>query len=74
MLVTKIEGDFMKKAVGITTFTCEDGDLIKQAIYESIGSGEGKSVRARSAGRNDSGELIAEFYISWSFKAKLKSG
>jgi hypothetical protein len=39
MLVTKVEGDFVKKATGITIFTCEDGELLKQAIFGTIGSG-----------------------------------
>jgi hypothetical protein len=70
MLVTKIEGDFLKKATGVTTFTCEDGALIKLAIADSKISGQPRSVKAKSSGRNDAGEIIAEFFISWSFKAK----
>jgi hypothetical protein len=70
MLVTAIEGSFLKKATGITTFTCEDGPLIRQAIADAITSGEGRQVKARSTGRNADGNEVAEFYITWSFKAK----
>ena len=70
MLVTKVEGDFVKKATGITIFTCEDGELLKQAIFGTIGSGEARTVRAKSTGRNESGEIVAEFHITWSFKVK----
>lgn len=72
MLVLKIKGDFNKKAVGRTSFTCEDGQLIKQTIEEAIFSGEGKIITAKSYGRNAANEIVAEFDITWSFKAKNK--
>lgn len=70
MLVSKVEGSFLKKAVGRTLFTCEDGQLIKQTIEDAIISNEGKIVTARSYGRNKDGEIVAEFAITWSFKVK----
>lgn len=73
MLVIKVEGDFMKKAVGITTFTCEEGDRIKETIAESIRSGQGQAIRVRSTGRNKGGETVAEFFINWSFKVRARS-
>lgn len=70
MLVLKVEGSFMKKAVGTTTFACEEGQLIRQTIEDAIISNEGKMVTARSYGRNKDGEVVAEFSITWSFKVK----
>ncbi len=70
MLVLKVESEYFKKATGRTLFTCEDGSIFEQAIEESIATGEAKVVRARSIGRNAAGETIAEFFISWSFKAR----
>jgi hypothetical protein len=70
MLVTGIEGSFLKKAVDLTTFTCNDGGLIRQTIQDAILSGEGRTVKARSVGKNGSGEVVAEFLINWSFKSK----
>lgn len=70
MLVSKVEGTFLKKAVGRTLFTCEDGQIIKQTIEDAIISNEGKIVTARSYGRNKDGEIVAEFAITWSFKVK----
>jgi hypothetical protein len=29
-------------------------------------------VRARSVGKNREGETVAEFFVTWSFKARLK--
>ena len=71
MLVIKVESEYFKKATGITTFVCEDGEMIKNAIEESIATGESRIVRARSIGKNKDGEIVAEFFIIWSFKAKL---
>jgi len=70
MLVVKVESEYFKKAADKTSFICEDGALIKQAIEDSIATGEGKIVRVKSVGRNKAGEVVAEFYITWSFKAK----
>ena len=70
MLVLKVEGNFIKKATGITVFTCEEGLTIKQTIEDAIFSNEGKTVTAKSYGRNAAGEIVAEFAVTWSFKVK----
>ena len=70
MLVVKVESEYFKKAADKTSFICEDGALIKRAIEDSIATGEGKMVRAKSVGRNNAGEVVAEFFVTWSFKAK----
>lgn len=71
MLVVKLEGDFFKKATGVTAFTCEDGEKIRSVIEETISTGEARSFKAKTVGKNAVGELVAEFYITWSFKAKV---
>ena len=70
MLVVGLEASFVKKATGITTFTCKDGAAIARAVEEAIASGEGRQIRAESVGVNEAGETIAIFYISWSFRAR----
>ncbi len=70
MLVVKIEGNFMKKATGITLFTCEDGLAIKQTIEDAIISNEGRIITTKSYGRNADGEIVADFAVTWSFKVK----
>lgn len=70
MLVIKTYGEYFKKAADKTTFTCEDGALIKQMIEETIANGEARTVTAKSIGRNKAGEMVAAFKITWSFKAK----
>lgn len=70
MLVVKVESEYFKKATGRTYFVCEDGDLFMKAIEETIATGESGIVKAKSVGKNKEGEVIAEFYITWSFKVK----
>jgi hypothetical protein len=70
MLVVKTEGEYFKKAVDKTTFVCEAGDEINKIIEEAVVSGEPRTVKVKSIGKNNAGELVAEFYITWSFKAK----
>lgn len=70
MLVVKVEGEYFKKATGRTTFICDDGHLIRQAIEETIRTGEAASVRAASRGINDREETVALFHITWSFKVR----
>lgn len=72
MLVVRTDGEYFKKATDKTTFTCEDGDQISQAIRESISTGEPRTVTAKTLGKNKAGEVVAEFRITWSFKRKAK--
>jgi len=72
MLVVKVESEYFKKAVGRTSFVCEDGELFQKAVEETLATGEARTVKARSVGRNKEGEVVAEFYITWSFKVKSK--
>ncbi len=70
MLVTKLEANYYKKAVGITTFVCADGKAFSDIVQEAINSGQPQVFTAKSIGKNNAGELVAEFFITWSFKAK----
>lgn len=70
MLVTGLKATYHKKATGVTRFICEDGNSIASLIQDAIATGEGKTLTARSVGFNNAGELVAEFFIEWSFKAK----
>jgi len=70
MLVLKVEGNFMKKATGLTSFTCEDGQLVRQLVREAAASGKPATAVMRSTGKNKDGDTVAEFAITWTFKAK----
>ena len=72
MLVTHLEADFTKKAVGLIAFTSADGQRIAQAIAESRATGEGRTVVCTSTGLDEAGDTVAVFRITWSFRAKAK--
>lgn len=70
LLVVRVDSEYLKKATGRTKFVCEDGELFRKAVEETISTGEARVVKARSVGKNKDGEIVAEFYITWSFKVK----
>ena len=70
MLVLTLTGSFHKKATGLTTFRCEDGPLIQDAIQQAMETGEGVTIETVSKGYSASGELVADFRVLWTFKVK----
>lgn len=68
MLVIGLEGHFTKKATGRTSFRCNDGAAIREAIAKSRATGEGQTVNAHAVGTDKAGEIVAGFTITWSFK------
>jgi hypothetical protein len=70
MLVTHQEAQFFKKATGTITFTCIGGNEIREAIQESIRTGEGKVVVLTSKGKNKDGILVSRFQFHWSLRVK----
>ena len=72
MLVTGLEAKFLKKAIERTIFTCDAGMEIAATIEKAVSTGEGQMITVKSVGKNSSGELIAEFLLTWSFKSRKK--
>jgi hypothetical protein len=70
MLVTNMDAEFFKKATGVVSFTCVDGNAVKKAIEQTIENKQPTTVRVLSKGTNNKGEVIANFYFTWSFKLK----
>lgn len=70
MLVLNIQANFIKKAIGEIIFTCEEGDKIDKVLEKAIETGEGELLTLTSTGMDESGEKVAEFQITWSFKLK----
>lgn len=70
MLVVRLEGDFTKKAAGLVAFTCPDGPRIAQAVAESRATGESRTVECTSTGRDEAGDVVAVFRLTWSFRAR----
>lgn len=70
MLVTGIEGKFHRKATGLTIFQCSDGEAIQNAIEAATALQSPQEIKAHTVGKNKGGEVVAEFWIIWSFKVK----
>ncbi len=71
MLVVKMEAVYFKKATGITLFACDDGLAFTDTINKAVSTGEPQKFTATTEGRNEAGDLVARFFIEWSFKTKL---
>ena len=70
LLIVAMESKYHKKATGKTFFTCQDGPLLQQTVATALQSGEGAAIKVFARGTNSAGELVAEFWLTWSFKAK----
>ena len=70
MLIVKNQAFYHKKAIGNITFTCSDGNLINSFINKAKVSGESVLVDTTSIGKDETGEIVAEFTFTWSMKAK----
>ena len=72
MLVVGLEAKFLKKATDLVSFTCKDGEAISNMVEEAIATGEPRTIKCRSEGTNIAGEIVSEFFITWSFKVREK--
>lgn len=70
MLVTGMESTFVKKATGLTLFTCAELPLLRAALEKALNNDTAETVTLHSEGRDKDGILIASFAITWSFKSK----
>jgi uncharacterized protein DUF4442 len=70
MLITGVEGEFVKKSDSLTTFTCNDGGKIRGAVDLAITSGAGQAVTVTSIGIDSYGDVVSRFKFTWSFKTK----
>ena len=73
MLVVGVNINFTKKAVGTITFKCNQGKEISATIQKSIETGEGQTIEALTIATDEKGDLVAEFYVTWSFKSKIRT-
>ncbi len=73
MLITHLEADFIKKATDMTSFVCEEGWKIQDAVQRALDTGEAQQVQVVSVGKNEAGETVAKVSLTWSFKAKRQA-
>ncbi|MDT0552725.1 DUF4442 domain-containing protein [Urechidicola vernalis] len=70
MLVTKQQGEFLKKAKGTILFSCVDTDMVKTAIAQSIATGKGQQIILVSKGVDEAGDTVSSFSYEWSIKLR----
>lgn len=70
MLVANNKSTFTKKARGRIIFTCTDGQLIEQAIQQTIATGEGQTFWMKSTGKDEKGDIVSELHFEWSVRVK----
>ncbi len=70
MLVFEMSANFSKKARSTVAFTCNDGLKIKNAVEETMKTGEGVTVNVHSVGVDKDGDIVSEFTFVWTFKVK----
>jgi hypothetical protein len=70
MLVVGLQATYSKKIVGPSIFAFDDLPGMRAAIERASSTDEPQVFAARSVGRDRSGEVAAEFEITWSFKRR----
>lgn len=70
MLVASSQAAYFKKVTGRVDFVCDDGLLVSKAISVAIASGDGQTVKMKSVGRNEIGEIVSEMVFEWTLKLR----
>ncbi|WP_445715901.1 DUF4442 domain-containing protein [Flavobacterium sp.] len=70
MLVAQNKSVFTKKATGRITFTCNQGDLIKETIQKAIDTNKGQTIWLTSIGKNEKSEQVSEMQFEWTIKVR----
>lgn len=70
MLVVETDAVFTKKATGLIRFTCNQGQMIKQAVKSALKTGDPQTIWVESIGRNQVGEEVSRFRFKWSLRLK----
>tara|TARA_B100000768_G_scaffold97947_1_gene91354 strand:+ start:274 stop:765 length:492 start_codon:yes stop_codon:yes gene_type:complete len=69
-LLLKCEANFNKKAVGITSFICNDGKMVKEKLKEAIETKKPVVIKTSTQGIDENSNVICQFNFTWSVKAR----
>ena len=72
MLVINNNASFNKKAKGLITFSCDQGNLVDEALEKALATGDGQTLVLTSKGIDLSGDEVSSFDFEWSLKVKQK--
>ena len=67
MFVVGTEAKVVERAKGRIKFTCDETMKAREAIEESMKTGEPIEIDLHSVGRDDSGEVVSEWIFRWNF-------
>lgn len=70
LILTNMKADFVKKAIGRTTFTCTEGAKLFSAVNEAVTTKEPQVQTVSTSGCDINGEIVAQFEFTWSFKQR----
>jgi hypothetical protein len=70
MLVTEFRMEYTKKAVGMVTFSCRQGEELERLLDGLSVAGSTGTLTMESAGTDQAGETVARAFITWSFRRK----
>lgn len=70
MLIVDLQATFGKKATDRATFVCEQGAALREAVARTVADGEPATARVETVGRMASGDEVARFSFTWSFKQR----
>jgi hypothetical protein len=69
MLVVDFRAEYHKKANQKITFVCNQGKELTE-LLDSLEPGGTATLTMVSTGTNPDGEMVARFFVTWSFKKK----
>ena len=69
-IVTSMSSKYFKKATGNVSFTCNDGEVVFNAVEKAKSSNNGVEVKIKTTGTLDDGTIVSEFYFTWSLKQR----
>jgi hypothetical protein len=72
VIIVNLEAQFIKMAKNLTTFTCNDGHKLFEAVEEAKQTGQPVTATVETIGVSEDGVTVATFKLTWSFKARKK--
>lgn len=69
MLVVDFKAEYHKKANQKITFTCDQGKELNELI-DKLQPNDTDTLTMVSTGTSPQGEVVARFFVTWSFKRK----
>ncbi len=70
LIITEMRAEFLHKATGRITFTCDQGEKLIAAVEKAAGCEEQITAEAATTGTAEDGTVVSRFVFTWSFRAR----